>query len=66
MVMKLFPYCCHFQKTLVGTATIFNISFTAIDCHQILIKLLIHWVCYEDPFMMIYEETSLLEIVDLL
>ena len=35
----MFPYCCHFQKTSVGT--IFNLSFTAIKAqidHQILIK----------------------------
>ena len=50
--MKLFPYCCHFQITSVGTTTIFNLSFTNIKVqidHRILIKLRTHMVCYEDP-----------------
>ena len=43
--MKFFPYCCHFQITSVGTAVIFNLSFTAIKYqtdHQIFIKLRIN------------------------
>ena len=61
MAVTLFPYCCHFQITSVGTATIFNLLFTAIKAkigYQIVIMLRMHWVCYEDPFMMIYEETG--------
>ena len=48
--MKFFPYCCHFQITSVGTAVIFNLSFTAIKYqtdHQIFIKLRTHKACYE-------------------
>ena len=50
--MKLFPYCCHFPITSVGTTTIFNLSFTAMKIqiyHQILVKSRTHRVCFEDP-----------------
>ena len=49
--IKLFPYCCHFQITSVGTTIIINLSLTAIEFqigHQVLIKLRTHKVCYED------------------
>ena len=61
MAVMLFPYCRHFQTTSVGTTAIFNLPFIVIKAqigYQILIKLRMHYVCYEDPFMMIYEETS--------
>ena len=61
MAVTLFPYCCNFQITSVGTITIFNLFFTAIKAqigYQILIKLRMHQVCYEYSFMMIYEGTS--------
>ena len=50
--MKLFPYFCHFQIISVGTTAIFNLPFTAIKVqvgHQVLIKLRMHKVCYENP-----------------
>ena len=50
--MKLFSYYCHFQVPSVATTIIFNLSFTAIKyqtSHQILIKLRMQKVSYEDP-----------------
>ena len=51
MAVRLFPYCCHFQITSVGTTTIFNLSFFTIKAqigYQILLKLRMHYVCYEN------------------
>ena len=45
IAVTLFPYCCNFQITSVGTTTIFNLLFTSIKAqvgYKILIKLRMH------------------------